>query len=222
MDLANGKFTHKPPEKKNRSTAWARFDEIYDGKIKISHFLYCKLCRSIVHKPSSNTNSMLRHMCNNLVEGSKIGKEQIIIAKKDTTRLKEAAAKFVAKDLRPFYAVQCEGLLDLCFACVEFGQNNRKVNRNTFIQAMPSRNTVKATVTELADKTRKHISEMMKKAIATGGIAATTDTWTDDYRHTTYICVVAHLVIPENGLLKYYRFVLSTSEISEMVKTGKN
>lgn len=112
------------------------------------------------------------------------------------------------------------GLLDLCIACMKFGQTHRKADRDTLMRAMPSRNTVKATVKDIARKHRQEIGILLKCAIETGGIAATTDTWQDDYRKATYIAVVIHIVYEKNRILQYKRFVLSTSEITELVKTG--
>lgn len=53
-----------------------------------------------------------------------------------------------------------------------------------------------------------------------GGIAATSDTWTDGFKHLTYICVVAHINIVEADGIKYHRIVLNTSEITELVKSS--
>lgn len=103
---------------------------------------------------------------------------------------------------------------------MQFGQRNRRADRNDLIKALPSRNTVTAAVAVMANETRAHIAELLKRAIKSGGIGATTDTWTDDHRHTTYISVVAHIALKETDRIVYHRFVLSTSEITEMIKTG--
>lgn len=136
--------------------------------------------------------------------------------------MKLGAAKFVSKDLRPYFSVGCTGLLDLCMACMQCGQLYRKATRHDLERAMPSRNTVRSAVHQIAKAQRKKISLLITKAIETSGVAATTDTLTDDYRKSTYISVVAHLSIDENQTLQYNRFVLSCSEITELVKTGTN
>lgn len=137
-------------------------------------------------------------------------------------KLKYAAASFVAKDLRPIWAPTCEGALDMCVASMQFGQTYPQASVNDFLNAMPCRNTVRSTVNEIAKNTREKISVLIRKAIETGGVSATTDTWTDDYRKATYIAVVAHLTIhnKENPEISRHRFVLSTSEITELVKSG--
>lgn len=147
--------------------------------------------------------------------------ERIIVRKSDKESLKLAAAKFVSKDLRPFLAIEGEGLLDLCLASMQFGQQNRRATRNDLISAMPTRNTVKNAIAEIADTKRKQIGHSLRQAIATGGIAATCDNWTDDYRHQTYMTIVAHICICEEGKAKYQQFVLSTREITDIIKTGE-
>lgn len=118
-------------------------------------------------------------------------------------------------------AIEGAGLLELCTACMEFGQKNRRAKKSHLQSSLPSRNTVKKQISNVADDMRSKIADLMRKAINNGGLSATTDCWSDDYRHTSYICVVAHMCIEENNDLSYHRYVLSTDEISEYVKSGE-
>lgn len=160
-----------------------------------------------------------RHLCN--AKLTECLSTKLVLAKVDREKLKMASVNFIVKDLRPYFAIQCEGLLDLCNACMEFGQKYRRASRDDLVQTLPTRNTVKDAVTREAGLVRKTIGDLLRRAIVSGGIAATTDTWTDDYQHTTYIAVVAHISVRENNDVTYHRFVLSTSEVTELVKTGK-
>lgn len=164
-----------------------------------------------------NTNRLKRHSCD-----SKQTEDGMIVSSVDKNSLKSAAVNFIAKDLRPYSAVQDEGLRDLCIASMRFGQKNIRAQPKDLVKALPTRNTVKDAISSKANAIQKSISVILRKAINSGGIAATTDTWTDDYRHISYICVVAHTALFENQEIVYRRFVLSTSEISEIVKTGNN
>lgn len=220
----NGTFLHQKKPGKTRSKVWLKFDEIFstDPRQKIDYFYYCTECTAVIDNLciDGNTNRLIRHVCFENMQCETGESKQMIISKEDKEKLKLASVHFISKDLRPYYAIQCEGLLDLCYACMQFGQRYRKAQRDDLIKALPTRNTVKDTVTAMADKKRTLIAELMKRAIVSGGIAATTDTWTDDYRHITYICVVAHICIKENDLVSYHRIVLNTSEISDFVKSG--
>lgn len=103
---------------------------------------------------------------------------------------------------------------------MEIGQQYRRASRDDFDKLMPSRNTVKDAVASIATTAREDIAKQLKRAMNDGGIAATTDTWTDDYRHITYICVVAHIAVVEKDKIVYRCYVLNTSEIDEINKTG--
>lgn len=212
---------------KLRSEVWTKFHEIFfmDTSQKIDHFYYCVECADIIDNLylDGNTNRFKRHVCidnNNNNDGNVNNNSKLVISKLDKDKLKTASVKFVAKDLRPYFALECEGLLDLCEASMKFGQKYRRAGRSDLSLALPSRNTVKDAVCKFADDTRKSIADLLKQAIKFGGVAATTDTWTDDYRKTSYICVVAHICIKQTDRINYQRFVLSTSEINEVVKTG--
>lgn len=222
-DLSAGNLIHKKREKKSSSEVWDKFHEIHkaDTNEKINFFYYCINCDAIVYNSTTdgNTNALLRHVCfNKSDKGTRA--PRVLVSKADKEKLKLSSAKYVAKDIRPYAAIEDEGLLDLCGTCMEFGQKYRNASREDLFVAMPGRTTVKDTVGGLASDSRQAISKLMKKAIASGGIAATTDTWTDDFMHETYLSIVVHLSIYENDKIDYQRHVLCTIEISEMVKTG--
>lgn len=213
-----GKLTFVQKTGSAWSKWWNNFEEIFDGETK-EEFVRCKSCQGYEYKPGSNTNSIIRHKCENLQSGrTKI----IRIAPEMKEQLKMGSACFVAKDLRPYKAVECVGLLDLCNACMKFGQKYRNAKREDLEDAMPSRNTVRNTVSEIAQSNRNKIKPILREAIETGGIAATVDCWQDDYCKRHYICVVAHLTTQVGTKqINRYRFVLSTKEIPELSKTGE-
>lgn len=96
----------------------------------------------------------------------------------------------------------------VCWTCVGLLCNLYRRARGDLESAMPSRNTVKSTVQQIAKNARDQIIILLAKAIETGGLAATTDTWKDDYRKSTYISIVAHLTIDEDNKCKHQRLVL--------------
>lgn len=105
---------------------------------------------------------------------------------------------------------------------MEFGQKHKTAKKEDLIRALPCRNTVKHHVANIANDVRKEISGMMRKAITSerGGLAATTDCWTDDYRHASYMCIVVHMCIEENGQMSCHQYVLTTQEVTDHVKSG--
>lgn len=236
-DLMANKLKHQQRTKKCHSQVWTKFHEIRttDTNEKIETFFLCTTCNDVIYNPCIDgyTKRLLRHNCaseNGIVcssgsssSSSEVSntKAKIPINQNDKKRLKIASAKFVAKDLRPFYAIECEGLIELCDACMKFGQKNRKATTEDLKYALPSRNGLRTAIAELADDYRAKVAEMIKHAMNNGGVAATTDTWTDDYRHTTYISTVLHTAICTGEDIEFQRFILATKEVPEAVKTGE-
>lgn len=100
----------KKRESKGWSKVWSTFEEIRDPTDlhKETQFVKCLVCSQLVYKPTSNTNCLLRHCCN-----SKNG--VLNVQQEEIERLNFAAAQFVVKDLRPYYAVGCKGLISKIF-----------------------------------------------------------------------------------------------------------
>lgn len=122
-------MTHKKRETNVRSTVWNQFHEIFENEKKIVQYVLCTRCKDVIFRSNNNTNTMLRHICNTNVDNNNVLPEKLmksIVSKEDKERLKLAASKFVIKDIRPYFAVQGKGLLDLCFACFEFGKKIEK------------------------------------------------------------------------------------------------
>lgn len=127
----------------------------------------------------------------------------------------------MCEDMRPFHAIDCEGLLDLCTSAMEFGQRNPKAKREDLAEAMPTRNTTKSTVIEMSMECKEKIRKILAEARNIGGFAATCDIWIDDHMHNTYICVVVHVNLISSEGIKIHRLVIHTSNIEEKVKTKK-
>lgn len=138
---------------------------------------------------------------------------------RDKADLRMAAAKFVAKDLRPCHAIECEGLQDLCYASMKFGQKFPKANFDDLKRALPCENTVMNAVREIASDSRKMIREILIKSKESGGFAVTTDTWTDKFRQRTYISIVVLVNTVQFNGIQYHRLNACNNEITEMVKT---
>lgn len=214
-----GIYIAKPRKKYSKSHVWKYILEVYDEDDKqIDFAYYCINCNQVIYNGNvkSNTNIFLRHKC----QTETVDKKKKMIIRKDTKEeFKIAAAKFVSKDIRPYYAIEGDGLFDLCNVCMKFGQSNSQATAEDLREAMPSRNTVRATVTNISVDTKHAITAILQKAKLVGGFAITSDTWTDNYKNLTYICLVAHCnTISENGI-QSHRFTLYANQITELVKS---
>lgn len=216
---------HKERPKPWRSNAWCQFHEIFDKTTasKIEYYYFCIQCKCVVfnNAKDGNTNPFRRHTCYIKDKETLQNQKRLLIKAEDRDRFKTAAVQFVCKDLRPYYAIEGDGLIELCHAGMLFGQRYHKAKRSDLMDVIPSRNTVKSAVSEMAETIKHKITKLLQSAKETGGIAATSDTWTDSFRHLTYICVVVHINVVENEEINYHRFVLDTSEITELVKSKK-
>lgn len=218
--LKNAEYTHRIRNVKNRKNRWRHIHEIFDNvtETKVDYVFFCTLCDEIIYNPttSGNTTPFIRHVCK---VQSKDGVPALLISKDQKDKLKSAAALFVAKDFRPYFAIECEGLLNLCTAVMEFGQRYPKATSVDLKNALPSRNTVRTAVCKIAGDVRQNIRRVMQMAKEQSGLAATTDCWTDDYKHHTYICITIHASVEEFNRIKQYKYVIYMKSIPEMVKT---
>lgn len=124
--------------------------------------------------------------------GETKGQKRILVANEEKEKLKDASAKFVAKDFRPYNAVECEGLTDLCPASVQFGQRYPRATANDFEDAMPSRHILVGHMEKVANSAKTEIRKIMDLAKKQNGLAATTDCWTDNYQKRSYMCITIH------------------------------
>lgn len=163
----NTMYGHRPL-KKRRSQVWQFIHEVYytDEDKAVEKFFCCIECLTIIYNPSKdgNTNVFRRHNCK-----SEKAKARITLTNRDKAELRMSAAKFVSKDLRPCHAIECEGLQDLCYAAIKFGQNFPKATLDTLKDALPCQNTVMNTVKEVASDARRIIREILNKSKEFGG-----------------------------------------------------
>lgn len=212
-----GIFHTEPRKKKSTSEIWRYIHEVYSENQRVVDAYYCIDCQTVIYNANSdgNTNKFRRHTCMKKTADNKI---KILIRKETKNELKEAAAKFIVKDIRPFLAIEGEGIFDLLLAVMKFGQRNPKATNEHLLEALPSRNTVRSSVSKLADEIKTEIMMKLQLAKDVGGFAVVSDIWTDNYRGLSYICLVAHCnVLTDNGIEKH-RFTLHVNEITEIVK----
>lgn len=98
---------------------------------------------------SGNTNKMNRHEC--------VKKTMNVIPHKDKQKIKFAAAKWIAGDLRPYNLVESINYKQFCEEIFVCGQQNPNVDAEDFINISLCRNTVKNAVKELGTQVREII-----------------------------------------------------------------
>lgn len=217
-NVKNGVWQISKRKKKFHSPVWNYIYEVYDDGERIADTYYCKICHKGLYNSyqKGNTSLFVRHSCISDENGVK---QKMIIRPETKKEFKDAAADFVAIDLRPAFAVHGKGLLKLLDCAMKFGQNYRKATLDDLRHVMPSRNCVTAHLEEKANDIKAKIKSILQGAKEVGSFAVTSDTWTDNHRRLTYICLVAHCnIITENGIEKH-RFTLYVDQITELIKT---
>lgn len=215
----------EPRKHTGKRTARAKFWEtIYDifnvdTNTQVPHLFQCILCKGLIYNASKDCNTMPfnRHKC--IVAGNANKAKRLLISQDEKLKLAVASALFVTKDFRPFYAVECDGLLNLCTAAMQFGQRYPKATVDDLKEAMPTRNTVASHVSQISSGVKRDIRKVMDAAKEQNGLAATTDCWTDKFRHYAYMCITIHVTLIEEHRMKSYRYVISMDVITELVKT---
>lgn len=210
---------HTQKRAKRRSGIWDTIYEVFDGDRKVENAYFCIHCRIPIYNnyKAGNTTGLLRHIC---FQTEVNGAKKILIAPKAKIELREAAANFVAKDLRPYSAIEGDGLRKLCLAVMKFGQKYKIATENDLMDVLPCRNTVKAYVSKNAESIKEVIRGKLDQAKEIGGFAITSDAWTDNHKRLTYICIIAHcnIVTEEHGIERQ-KYVLYVNEITEAIKS---
>lgn len=111
---------------------------------------------------------LLRHKSHNEDENgssSSTIKGRISINATIKDKIKSAAANLVSMDLRPFTILQGKGMIDVCQACMEFGQKYNKATREDLLKVLPCPKTVKMKINQRATENVAKISNLIKQAI---------------------------------------------------------
>lgn len=179
-------------------------------------FYYCISCDGVVfshHAATGSTMQLLRHKCVQYRE------KELKIDNKHFDGLKKAAAKFICMDLRPFKAVECDGLQELVMAGVKLGKKYPKLSMADLKRSFPTRNTVKNMVTSEAHDAKESIKALFKQAIKNGGFGCTLDLWSDNYKHNSYLAMTANMYLVEGDQVIQKRIVFHLETIGEIVKS---
>lgn len=212
-------------EKRLTSNVWLSFNEIVDksnNKV-ISNFVECIKCNSFAQYNGISTTQLLRHVCLKKQRNLDffLSKNKCEIAHEDKAKITNACVKFISKDLRPYYAVEGEGLIDLLKSMVNIGRKYSFISDSDIEKIIPSRNTVKSYVEKYAQEMISNVKKYFQCAIKyPGGFSCTTDLWSDDQKQITYICITAHINLIENNAIKSKRLIIHLDQFDAMKKTA--
>lgn len=210
-------YSHEPRKHSRNSPVWETWHLVFDmDGIEAVGFFYCIKCHEVMysaHAVTGSTSQLLRHRC------VTIEQKPIQLSEIDRETLKQAAAKFVAVDLRPLRAIECPGLLELVMAGVELGKKFPDMTIEDLKRELPTRNTVRNTLMTEAESSKAAIKELFQKAMKNGGFGCTLDLWSDNYKFNSYLAMTANMYFVENEKVIQKRIVFHIDRIDEIVKS---
>lgn len=229
-ESAKPPFKTNPEENRIKSNVWELFqmiiDETTEEKSVVSNHVRCSSCSKFFAYNGETTTSLLRHSSCGKQHSSLfkflVNKKPTEFNKIDLNNVREAAMKFVVKDRRPYYAIEGDGLIDLCKAMIDIGRKYPNMSNEDFARVIPSRQTIANDVIKKAEEVVQMISKDFRKTLTyPGGFACTGDLWTDNYRRESYLTITAHLNLFEENTVVPKMYIINLNSIDEEQKTGK-
>lgn len=216
--LESGIYSHRIKADARTSPVWNIFHEIFNDEDELEmHFVYCTKCHAIKYTRNATTTQLLRHDCVvEMIPGTSSG---IKVDRIDFENMKNAAAKFVSLDLRPFNAVECPGFYEIVMAGVKLGQKYPNLTKDDLLSNFPRRKAIKDMVAKDATESKNYMKSLLRKAIEQGGLGCTADLWTDKYKHNSYMAMTANFYEVQNDKIEQRRFTFYMGNITEIVKT---
>lgn len=135
--------------------------------------------------------------------------------------IRNAAAQFIVRDIRPFYAIEGVGLRELIYSGILLGRKYPRMTRADLKTALPARSTLVSRVHEMADNGLSFLTRKIRHALDySGRIAATADMWTEPNNSTPILAVTVHFFTAEEAKLRLESYTADVREIKELSITG--
>lgn len=218
-------------KRRHSSDVWEKFKIIKYNDLCVPNFVFCTKCEAFCSYNGSTTTRLIAHKCivdvnqNSIdnIEGFEVEpkKPKIKFTQDDLKIVRNAASKFIVKDLRPFYAIEGEGLISLIQSILKVSQNYPNIGPNDLTTLLPSRNTLRSHVENSVKQIKEKIKNELQKALKfPGEFSISVDLWKDNYRGNTYAGIISHLNIEENKRFIRKSFVCCVKEVPELTKTN--
>lgn len=153
--LYRTKLKSPSTKKKFRSSVWTVFENIYDETNEQLDYVNCKHCMAVLpyNAKTLGTKHLLNPHCAEMHNASencenieKILKSnaasKIDICESTKKRIKQNCVKFIAKDIRPMYAIHGNGLADLLSSFTSIGKKYGELTAREVQRLLSDRTTV--------------------------------------------------------------------------------
>lgn len=196
---------HNGTSKGFKSAIWTVCHEIYDelGE-KVQNVVYCTKCEKVFkYSRTHGTTTILNHGClsvpNDQTKIDAFATTTKPIAASDKFKVKESAMSFVAKDIRPFEALNGNGFFQIIKMFVYIGAKYGMLADQEIRALIPSPNTISRAVSQFGHILKMGLYDKIVNIVKKTGIALTTDIWTDNFKRISYLVITAHFVDAYDG-----------------------
>lgn len=137
-------------------------------------------------------------------------------------KIESEIAHYIVDDLRPFYAIEGEGLKSLIQSVIDCAYKHIGTNSSDIMEILPSRNTLRKHLTIKASDAITNIKNELQKALEfPGEFGISMDLWKDNHKGVHYNGITAHINIVENNNIVRKSFVCHCSQIIDLTKTNQ-
>lgn len=215
---------------KIKSKVWQSFSLVFDKRTDklIKNYVRCHKCSNFCAYNGETTSKLLKHKCkdhgqptiNDFISNS--SKISAHFSKNEITAIRDAAVEFIVKDIRPFYAVEGDGLQSLIKTIAKISRNHPNLSDTDIERLIPSRKVVRSRVDDKGIEAHEMIKTDLARAIeTTGGFCCMIDLYSDRYKCNSYLGIVAKLNIIEENEIHQREYVLNLDTVKCDKKTGE-
>lgn len=195
----------------------------------INDWVQCSQCLQFLKYNGRTTTGLKRHNCSNKNKNSSTmdsfltSSSTFRFTESDKQIIRDGAEKFIVRDLRPYFALEGEGLRSFLRAAIQIGKRYPTITEEGIDKLIPSRRTMKRQVEGKTEIIVNQIKTDFKKAIETvGGFSCTADLYSDKYKHKHYLGMTAKLNIFDNDSIIQKEYVIHLNEVKCSSKTADN
>lgn len=198
---------------------------VREPNVLIDNYVWCMHCKNSLPYYNNTTTKIWEHLrkCQHkpFEESNANAPSTIKFKMNELQDLRNAAARFVVKDVRPFIAIEGEGLRGLIYAAVQLGKKYPQMTEEDLKKALPSRNTLIPIIQQEAVTGVGVLSRKLQHAITyTKRIAVTADMWTEPFNSTAFLGLTVHFFTIEEAAIKLETHTADLREINAPSMTG--
>lgn len=174
----------------------------------------CLKCTKFMPYNGVTTSKLLSHNCQNdkqpKINNFLTTARSVNFSKQEIDEIKEAASEFVVNEIRPFYAVEGQGLRKFLRTIVKISKRHPNLNEADIDRLLPSRKVVQRHVFNKSIKMKELIKNDFKRAIeSVGGFCCTIDIYSDKYKCNSYLGMTAKLNIINGEEIEQKEYIVT-------------